>query len=108
MLGGSLVAVAGAVLAVRTPARVSGALFVLTGVSMALAGPAVAHGASATWAEIVTLQVAGLALMAYPRLTFPDPATSIAALVVIALPRSRSPGVLTLPRLPGSVCCSCR
>jgi two-component system NarL family sensor kinase len=86
VLGGSLVALAGAVLAVRSPARVSGALFMLTGGTMALAGPAVAHGASATWAEIVTLQVAGLALMAYPRLTIPDHATSIAALVVIALP----------------------
>ena len=64
VLGGSLVSVAGAMLAMRTPARVAGALFVLTGVSMALAGSTVAHGASATWAEIITLQVAGLALMA--------------------------------------------
>jgi len=86
LLGGSLVSLAGAGLAVRTPARVAGALFVLTGLSMALAGATVARGASATWAEIITLQVAGLALMAYPRLTFPDPATWIAALVVIGLP----------------------
>lgn len=86
VLGGGLVSVAGAVLAVRTPARVSGALFVLTGIAMAVAGSTVAHGASATWAGIIALQVAGLAVMAYPRLTFPDPATWAAALVVVALP----------------------
>jgi two-component system NarL family sensor kinase len=86
VLGGSLVAVAGATLALRTPARVAGAFFVLAGISMALAGSAVTHGASETQKEIVTMQVAGLAIMAYPRLKFPDPATWIAALVVVAFP----------------------
>jgi two-component system NarL family sensor kinase len=86
VLGGCLVAVAGAVLALRSPARVAGALFVLAGVSMAAAVPAVAHGASSTQAAIVTMQVAGLAIMAYPRLRIPDPATWIAAAVVVAFP----------------------
>jgi two-component system NarL family sensor kinase len=86
VLGGSLVAVAGAALALRTPARVAGAFFGLAGISMALAGSAVTHVGSETQEEIVTMQVAGLAIMAYPRLKFPDPATWIAALVVVAFP----------------------
>jgi two-component system NarL family sensor kinase len=86
ILGGGFVSLPGAMLAVRSKARVAGVLFVLTGVSMALAGAATGQDVSAAWAEIITLQIAGLALMAYPQLTFPDPATWIAALVVISLP----------------------
>jgi signal transduction histidine kinase len=97
VLGGCLVAAAGALLALRSPARVAGALFVLAGVSMAGAVPAIAHGASSTRAEIVTMQVAGLAVMAYPRLRIPDPATWVAAAVVVAFPP------IALTGGPGSV-----